>query len=118
VQGGFLIFKIEEKHTAGRASFEEVENEITGKLWEPRFEIASRPYLTDLRTQAFLEIREGYVDSGAAPGKDTKWLDPAQLKPETVTKEEVALKVRRRRLLWLAPIPGTKTNDTSTSASN
>ena len=118
MRGGFLIFKIEEKHTAGLASFEEVENEIMGKLWGPRFETASRPYLTELRMQAFLEIREGYSDSGAAPGKDTKWMDPAQLKPETVTKEEVALRVRRRRLLWLAPLPGTKTNDTSTSASN
>jgi peptidyl-prolyl cis-trans isomerase SurA len=118
VRGGFLIFKIEEKHTAGLASFEEVENEIMGKLWGPRFETASRPYLTELRAQAFLEIREGYIDSGAAPGKETKWMDPAQLKPETVTKEEVALRVRRRRLLWLAPLPGTKTNDTSTSASN
>ena len=115
---GFLIFKIEEKHTAGLASFEEVENEVMGKLWEPRFETASRPYLTELRMQAFLEIREGYLDSGAAPGKDTKWMDPARLKPETVTKEEVALKVRRRRLLWMVPVPGTKTNDTSTSASN
>ena len=114
----FLIFKIEEKHTAGLASFEEVEMEVTGKLWEPRYEAASRPYLTELRAQAFLEIREGYIDTAAAPGKDTKWMDPAQLKPETVTKEEVALKVRRKRLLWLAPMPGTKTNDTSTSASN
>ena len=113
-----LIFKIEDKHTAGLASFEEVEMEVTGKLWEPRFEAASRPYLIELRAQAFLELREGYIDTSAAPGKSTKWLDPAQLKPETVTKEEVALKVRRRRLLWIAPIPGTKTNDTSTSASN
>jgi parvulin-like peptidyl-prolyl isomerase len=118
VSGGFLIFKIEEKHTAGLASFEEVENEIQGKLFEPRYEAASRPYLIELRMQAFLEIREGYIDTSAAPGKSTKWMDPAQLKPETVTKEEVALKVRRKRLLWLAPVLGTKTNDTSTSASN
>jgi parvulin-like peptidyl-prolyl isomerase len=115
---GFLIFKIEEKHTAGLASFEEVEMEVTQKLWEPRYEAASRPYLTELRKEAFLEIREGYIDTAAAPDKSTQWMDPAQLKPETVTKEEVALKVRRKRLLWLAPIPGTKTNDTSTSASN
>jgi parvulin-like peptidyl-prolyl isomerase len=118
VEGGFLICRIDEKHTAGLASFEEVENDITAKLAQARFATAARPYLTDLRMQAFLEIREGYIDTGAAPGKDTKWMDPAKLKPETVTKEEVALRVRRRRLLWLAPIPGTKTNDTSTSASN
>ena len=49
-----------------------------------------RDYLTKLRSEAFLEIKPGYEDSGAAPGKNTAWIDPAQLKPETVTKEEVA----------------------------
>ena len=47
-----------------------------------------------LREEAFLEIRPGYVDSGAAPGKDTAWKDPAQLKPETTTKEEVAARAQ------------------------
>ena len=56
-----------------------------------------REYLTRLRQDAFLEIRAGYVDSGAAPGKDTAWKDPAQLKPETTTKEEVAARKRKRR---------------------
>src|SRR5579864_6530983 len=61
-----------------------------------------REYLTKLREVAFLEIRAGYVDSGAAPGKDTAWKDPAQLKPETTTKEEVAAR-RRKRLLGIIP---------------
>ena len=48
-----------------------------------------RTYLTKLRSEAFLKSSTGYEDSGAAPGKNTAWEDPAQLKPETVTKEEV-----------------------------
>ena len=43
-------------------------------------------------------------------------MDPAQLKPETVTKEEVANKPRRKRLLWAVPIPGTKTQQKSSSS--
>lgn len=117
IQGALQILRIDEKHRAGLASFEEVESEINGKLWEARYQAAARPYLTNLRMAAFLEIREGYVDTAAAPGKDTRWMDPAQLKPETVTREEVAAKVRRKRLLWLAPVPGTRTSDTSTSSS-
>ena len=54
------------------------------------------------------EIKPDWVDSGAAPGKDTAWVDPAQLKPETVTKEEVASQTRHKRLLWMVPIPGTQ----------
>jgi peptidyl-prolyl cis-trans isomerase SurA len=106
---GFMILRVDEKHRAGLASLEEVENEITQELFQPRFVPAVRTYLTKLRQDAFLEIREGYFDSAAAPGKDTRWQGAAQLKPETVTKEEVASRIRRKRLLWLAPIPLTKT---------
>jgi parvulin-like peptidyl-prolyl isomerase len=102
VPNGFLIFKLEEKHAAGLAPFEEVENEITEKLYVPRMQPKVREYLTKLRQEAFLEIRPGYVDSGAAPGKDTAWKDPAQLKPETTTKEEVAAR-KRKRLLGVIP---------------
>src|SRR6266849_961724 len=102
---GFAIFKVEERHEAGQAPFEEVENEITEKLFVPRMQPRIREYLTKLRQEAFLEIRAGYIDSGAAPGKDTTWKDPAQLKPETTTKEEVAARVSsKRRLLWMIPL--------------
>jgi hypothetical protein len=50
------------------------------------------------------------LNTGAAEGKDTAWKDPAQLRPETVTKEEVQNQTRNRRLLWLIPIPGTSTS--------
>ena len=107
LENGFLILKIEERHKAGLAALEEVESEITEKLYMTRFQPKIREYLTALRQDAFLEIKEGWTDTAAAPGKETKWTDPAQLKPETVTKEEVAAAPRRKRLLWLVPIPGT-----------
>jgi peptidyl-prolyl cis-trans isomerase SurA len=37
------------------------------------------------------------VDNGVAPNKDTSWKDPATLKPETTTKEEVAGRKRKKR---------------------
>jgi parvulin-like peptidyl-prolyl isomerase len=106
---GFLILKIEDHQRAGQAQLEEVESEIMEILYRPLFQPKIRAYLTKLRQDSFLEIRVGYVDTAAAPGKDTRWTDPAQLKPETVTKEEVASQTRRRRLFWLIPIPGTST---------
>ena len=112
---GFLILRVDEHQKAGQAELAEVENEVMDKLYTPRMEPAVREYLTKLREQAFLEIKSDWVDSGAAPGKDTSWVDPAQLKPETVSKAEVAAKSRRKRLLWAVPIPGTKTKSTSTS---
>jgi parvulin-like peptidyl-prolyl isomerase len=114
---GFLILKIEEKYKAGLPPFEEVENEIMEKLYMPLFTPRVREYLTKLRQEAFLEIKDGFIDTSAAPGKSTQWTDPAQLKPETVTKEEVASRVRRRRMLWMVPIPGTQITVSRTSRS-
>jgi len=107
---GFLILKIEERYEAGQAPLEAVENEIQEKLSMPQMQPKVRELLTKLREDAFLEIRAGYLDSGAAPGKNTAWQDPAQLKPETVTKQEVAAHRHRKRLLWTVPIPGTDKN--------
>jgi parvulin-like peptidyl-prolyl isomerase len=114
---GFLILRVAEHQKEGLASFDEVEMEVQDKLFQPRMEPKMREYLTKLRTDAFLEIKAGYEDMGAAPGKNTIWTDPAQLKPETVTKEQVAAQIHYKRLLWLIPIPGTSTQKTGTSSS-
>ncbi len=103
---GFDIIKVEERYAAGQASLDEVKNDIMEKLYMPRMQPAVRTYLTKLRQEAFLEIRGGYVDSGAAPGKDTTWKDPATLKPETTTKEEVAARGRKRKFLKVIPRRG------------
>lgn len=115
VPNGFIILKVADKVSPGLQPLAVVENEIMGKLWQPRFQPAIRTYLSKLRQEAFLEIREGFVDSGAIPGKDTSWKDPAELKPETVSKEEVATQTRRKRLLWVVPIPGTTAAPKSTN---
>jgi peptidyl-prolyl cis-trans isomerase SurA len=107
MDNGFLILKIVERHKPGQAPLEEVENEINERLFMPRFQPRIREYLTQLRQDAFLEIKPGYLDSSPAPGKDTTWSDPAELRPETVTRDEVAAQVRRKRLLWMVPLPGT-----------
>lgn len=117
IDKGFLILKVEERFKPGQASLEEVEEQIMNMLYQPRMQPAVREYLTKLRRDAFLEIKDGYIDAYAAPGKSTKWSDPAQLKPETVTKEEVANQKRRRRIMGIVPIPGTSTSKEGSSKS-
>lgn len=117
LDNAYLIVRVDEQHKEGMATLQEVENEIRERLYNPVFEPRLREYLTELRRNAFLEIREGYVDTGAAKGKSTAWNDPALLRPETITKEEVAAQARNRRLLWAIPVPGTKTSREGISTS-
>jgi peptidyl-prolyl cis-trans isomerase SurA len=109
----YLILKVEDRYEAGQASFEEVKEKIQDALLQPRVEPKARVFLSRLREDAFLEIKEGYVDSGAVPGKDTRWKDVAALKPQTITKEEVAAR-RRKKILFVIPYGYAK--DTKTDA--
>jgi parvulin-like peptidyl-prolyl isomerase len=112
---GWEIFKVEDHQREGLASFEEVESEIQNLLFSQRQGPAVRAYLTKLRTEAFLQIKDGYYDSAAAPGKDTRWGDVATLRPETITREEVIANPSMKRLLGMFPIPGTKKTGASSS---
>jgi peptidyl-prolyl cis-trans isomerase SurA len=114
---GFEIFKVDDHTKAGLASLADVRPEIENMLYGPKMQPKVREYLTELRKSAFLQIKPGYLDTGAAAGQNTAWQDPAQLKPETVTKAEVEQKTRRKRLLWAIPIPGTETTVTGKSSS-
>jgi peptidyl-prolyl cis-trans isomerase SurA len=98
----FLILKVDERFEAGQPAFAEVKAELQDRLTQAKMQPKVRVYLTTLREDAFLEIKEGYVDSAAAPAKDTRWKDVAELKPQTTTKEEVAARVKRH-LLWVIP---------------
>lgn len=103
----FLILRVEEHYQAGQASFEEVREDIQQAIVAPQMDTKVREYLTKLREEAFLQIKEGYVDTGAAPGKDTRWQEVAQLKPATVSKEEVLSSSKPRKHVLGVAIPGT-----------
>ena len=104
---GFLILKVEEHYAAGQASFEEVREDVQQAIVGPKMEPKVREYLTRLREEAFLQIKDGYVDTGAAPGKDTRWQEVAQLKPATTTKEEVMSSTHAHKKVLGVAIPGT-----------
>ena len=114
---GWLILRVEERFKAGQATLEEVDGEIRDRLYGERMQPEIRKYLTELRANAFLEIREGWIDSAPAEGKSTAWSEPASLKPETITKAELEARTRRRKLLWAIPIPGTSTSMKKASSS-
>lgn len=105
VPNGLLILRVDQNFREGLAELEEVQEEIRATLSGPRFPPAIREYLTELRGESYIEIRPGYRDSGAVEGMNTAWSDPSRLAPLTTTREEVIRTRRRKRLLWLIPLP-------------
>jgi parvulin-like peptidyl-prolyl isomerase len=114
---GFDVFRVDDHTKKGLAPLADVKQDIENQLYGPKMQPKIREYLTELRKQAFLQIKPGYIDTGAAAGQNTKWQEVATLKPETVTKAEVEQKTRHKRLFGVVPIPGTETTVTGKSSS-
>jgi len=66
---GFLILKATEHEQAGVAPFKDVEPMIADRIYYQKLQPALRDYLTKLREDAFIDIRPGYVDTGASPNQ-------------------------------------------------
>ena len=64
---GFMILRVTDKHEGGILPFELAQDEIQDQLWKERIQPKIREYLTQLRVEGFVEVREGYVDTGAPP---------------------------------------------------
>ena len=66
---GFLILKVVEHEQAGVAPLKDVEPQIADQLYFQKLQPALRTYLTKLREDAYIDIRPGYVDTGASPNQ-------------------------------------------------
>lgn len=90
---GFVILKVAEHHDAGVPALSEVEPKIQDAIYMERLQPALREYLTKLREDAFIDVKAGYVDSGASPN---------QTKPiETASKEPGARELKKKKKLGL-----------------
>jgi peptidyl-prolyl cis-trans isomerase SurA len=69
---GFVILKVDDKHSGGILSYELAQKEIQDQLFQQQVTPKIREFLTRLRTEGFIEIKPGYVDAGAPPEKAAK----------------------------------------------
>ena len=103
---GFVILKVTEHQAAGVAPLKDVEPQVQEAMYTEAMQPALRTYLTKLREDAYIDIRAGYVDSGASPNQ-TKPVFTAYA-PPPVKKKTVQQKKRFDR--------GTKYSTVSKSA--
>jgi peptidyl-prolyl cis-trans isomerase SurA len=91
---GYVILKVIEHQDAGIPPFKTVEPKIQDQLYMQRLQPALRVYLTKLREDAYIDVKAGYVDSGASPN-ETKPI-------ETAAKELPAKKLtKKKKKLWI-----------------
>jgi peptidyl-prolyl cis-trans isomerase SurA len=78
---GFIILKVLEHKPEGVLSEKEAENEIQERLYYDKLQPAVREYLTQLREQAYIDIKPGYVDTGASPKQSKPVVTTASATP-------------------------------------
>jgi peptidyl-prolyl cis-trans isomerase SurA len=82
---GYVILKVTNHQMAGIPAMKDVEPRVMDALYMQKLQPALRAYLTKLREQAYINYKDGYVDSGASPNQ-TKPIETASAKPSDSKK--------------------------------
>jgi peptidyl-prolyl cis-trans isomerase SurA len=86
---GFVILAVTEHQQAGIPPLNQIEPRIQDAIYMQKLQPALRAYLTKLREEAYIDIKPGYVDSGASAN---------QTKPvETTAKETNAKELKKKK---------------------
>jgi len=85
---GFVILKVTEHQTGGIPPLKEVENQIQEQIYVTKMQPALRDYLTKLREDAYIDIKPGYIDTGASPNETKPIYTTAASTDTSATKEK------------------------------
>lgn len=66
---GYIILKVIDHTPGGPRPYKEVENQVDDAFYMSRMEPAIRTYLTKMRVEAYIDIKPGYIDTGASPNE-------------------------------------------------
>ena len=82
---GFVILRVDQHVQAGIPPLKDVEQNVQEAIYMQKLQPALRAYLTKLREDAFIDIKEGYTDSSASPNETKPVYMAADTKPENKT---------------------------------
>lgn len=66
---GFIILKVTAHNAGGPQPYKSVEQDVEQAYFMGKMEPAIREYLTKMRDESYIEIKPGYVDTGASPNE-------------------------------------------------
>src|SRR5579859_2487740 len=82
---GYVILKVVDHQMAGIPPMKDVLPKIQDALYYQKLQPALRAYLTKLREDAYIDVKAGYVDTGASPN-ETKPVETAAAKEADAKK--------------------------------
>lgn len=85
---GFVLLKVTEHTPGGVQPLKDVEPQVEDALYSQKMAPALRQYLTKLREDSYIDIKQGYEDSGASPN-ETKPIYSAYTPPTGKKKKHV-----------------------------
>lgn len=90
---GFVILKVTDHIPSGVPPLKEIEPRVQEAIYMQKLQPALRTYLTKLREDNFIDIKPGYIDTGAS-AKQTRPI-------ETTVKEASAKKLKKKKKFGL-----------------
>jgi len=93
---GFVILKVNEHTTAGVPPLKDVEPNVQEAIYLQKLQPALRAYLTKLREEAYIDIKEGYADTGASPNQTR----PVFMAADSPTDGKEGKKKKKKFLLF------------------
>jgi peptidyl-prolyl cis-trans isomerase SurA len=106
---GFLIFKVVEHTPGGQMALKDVEPQVEDAVAQEKMEPAVRKYLKQLREEAYIDYKPGYVDTAAVvnPGKPvySAYTPPSPKKRKKVLRTRYRQKTQRSKGTETAAAP-------------
>ena len=85
---GYIILKVTEHAVPGVPPLKSVEGRIFEALYYIKLQPSMRTYLTKLREEAYIDVKEGYVDTGASPNQTKPILTSSVVEEEKKKKKK------------------------------
>jgi peptidyl-prolyl cis-trans isomerase SurA len=94
---GFVILKVTEHTPGGVQPLKDVEPQVEDALYSQKMSPALRQYLTRLREESYVEIKQGYEDSAATPNETKPTTTYSAYAPPTGKKKKNVERTRFRQ---------------------
>lgn len=85
---GYIILKVLKHQQAGIPPLKEAEQQIYETIYYQRLQPALRQFLTKLREDSYIDIKQGFVDTGASPNQTKPVFTSAQVAEESKSKKK------------------------------